>query len=98
MQSVSNANFGPLIAYLVPGATVLVGAGQFVPTLHVWLVAMPADPPTIGGFLYLTIASLAAGMTVSRHPVGTDRYPAQLHRIADARDELLEARYERRGL
>jgi hypothetical protein len=26
---------------------------------------MPADAPTIGGFLYLTVASLAAGMTVS---------------------------------
>ena len=26
---------------------------------------IPADAPTIGGFLYLTVASLAAGMTVS---------------------------------
>ena len=65
MQSVSNDNFGPLVAYLVPGATVLVGASQFVPTVRSWLAATPADAPTIGGFLYLTIASLAVGMTVS---------------------------------
>ena len=65
MQSVSNANFGPLIAYLVPGATVLLGASQFSPTLCTWLAATPTDTPTIGGFLYLTLASLAVGMTVS---------------------------------
>lgn len=65
MQSVSHATFGPLIAYLVPGATVLVGAGQFSPTLSSWLAAAAADAPTIGGFLYLTVAALTAGMTVN---------------------------------
>lgn len=65
MQSVSHANFGPLIAYLVPGATVLVGISQFSPSLQSWFAAAPSDVPTIGGFLYLTIAALAAGMTVS---------------------------------
>lgn len=65
MQSVSNDNFGPLIAYLLPGATVLVGLSPFSATLQSWLTTVPADAPTIGGFLYLTVASLAAGMTVS---------------------------------
>jgi hypothetical protein len=65
MESVTNANFGPLIAYLVPGATVLVGFSQFSPVLRTWLGAAPAEAPTIGGFLYLTVASIAAGMTVS---------------------------------
>ena len=65
MHSVTNDNFGPLIAYLVPGATVLLGLSQFSPTLQTWFAATPADAPTIGGFLYLTVASLAAGMTVS---------------------------------
>ena len=65
MESVTNANFGPLIAYLVPGATVLAGFSQFSPVLRSWMGAAPADAPTIGGFLYLTVASLAAGMTVS---------------------------------
>lgn len=65
MQSVSNANLGPLIAYLVPGATVLAGASQFSPAVRVWFAVTPADAPTIGGFLYLTVASLAVGMTVN---------------------------------
>lgn len=65
MQSVTNDNFGPLIAYLVPGATVLLGFSEFSPTLRTWFAATPAHAPTIGGFLYLTVASLAVGMTVS---------------------------------
>ena len=65
MQSVSNANFGPLIAYLVPGATVLLGFSQFSPVLRTWFASTPTEAPTIGGFLYLTVASFAVGMTVS---------------------------------
>jgi len=64
-ERVSNDTFGPLIAYLVPGATVLLGFSQFSPTLRTWFAATPVGAPTIGGFLYLTVASLAAGMTVS---------------------------------
>lgn len=65
MQAVTNDNFGPLIAYLVPGATVLVGISNFSTTLQHWLGNSSATAPTIGGFLYLTVAALAAGMTVS---------------------------------
>ncbi len=65
MQSVTNDNFGPLIAYLVPGATVLVGVSPFSPTLQEWLATAPAASPTVGGFLYVTVASLAVGMTLS---------------------------------
>ena len=65
LLSVSNDNFGPLIAYLIPGATVLLGASQFSPTLQAWFASTPPDAPTIGGFLYLTVASLGVGMTVS---------------------------------
>jgi hypothetical protein len=65
MHSVTNDNFGPLIAYLVPGATVLLGFSQFSATLQAWFAATPTDAPTIGGFLYLTVASIAAGMTVN---------------------------------
>ena len=65
MQGVTNANFGPLIAYLVPGATVLLGFSQFSLTLRSWFATASADAPSIGGFLYLTVASIAVGMTVS---------------------------------
>ena len=65
MSDVSRANFGPLVAYLVPGATVLLGFSQFSPLLQNWFAATAADAPPIGGFLYLTVASVAAGMTVN---------------------------------
>lgn len=54
-----------LISYLVPGATALAGVSVFSPPLQAWFAITPADSPTVSGFLYLTLASLAAGMTVS---------------------------------
>lgn len=65
MNESSSANFGLLIAYLIPGATVLWGLSLFSPQLASLFAATPANAPTIGGFLYLTAASLAAGMAVS---------------------------------
>jgi hypothetical protein len=65
MQAVTGASFGPLIAYLVPGVTVLLGLKRFSSTLNHWFAYAPGQAPTIGGFLYLTVAALAAGMLVS---------------------------------
>jgi hypothetical protein len=65
MQSVSNDNFGPLIAYLVPGATVLAALSPYSATLRGWFAVGTASAPTVGGFLFLTVAALATGMTVS---------------------------------
>lgn len=65
MSDVNRDNFGPLIAYLVPGATALWGLSLFQPSLHSWFVAIPPDAPSLGGFLYVTVASLAVGMVVS---------------------------------
>lgn len=65
MQSVTSDSFGPLIAYLVPGATALFGLSPYLPVVRTWFATTPADAPTIGGFLYLTVASLAAGMALN---------------------------------
>lgn len=65
MQSVTNANFGPLVAYLLPGATVLLGISPFSPLVRSWFAVSPDGAPTIGGFLFLTVASMGIGMTVS---------------------------------
>lgn len=65
MQSVTNDTFGPLIAYLVPGATVLVGLSPFLPVVETWLDGTQTNAPTVGGLLYLSLTSLAVGMTVS---------------------------------
>ena len=65
VKDVTSNNFGVLIAYLVPGATALWGLSSFSPSLRAWFAATPSDAPTISGFLYLTVASLAVGMTVT---------------------------------
>ncbi len=65
MKDITSNNFGVLIAYLVPGATALWGLSSFSPSLRVWFASTPGDAPTISGFLYLTVASLAVGMTVT---------------------------------
>lgn len=62
MQTVSKDTFGPLVAYLIPGVTILAGLSYHSVRLRLWFGAYE---PTIGGFLYLTLAAIAAGMTVS---------------------------------
>jgi hypothetical protein len=65
MQEVHNGNFGLAIAYLLPGFVVVVGVSLFLRSVRAWLSPDAAQAPTVGGFLYVTLASLAAGMTVS---------------------------------
>ncbi len=65
MREVSSKNFGLLIANLLPGLVALWGASYFSHTVRIWLGASGATGPTVGGFLYVTLASVGAGMTVS---------------------------------
>lgn len=65
MSAVTKDNFGPLVAYLVPGAVVLWGMSSFFPTLQGWFAVSPPNAPSLGGLLYLTVAALAVGMIVS---------------------------------
>ncbi|MFN0196057.1 MAG: hypothetical protein ACKVT0_04885 [Planctomycetaceae bacterium] len=65
MKEVSSSNFGLLIAYLVPGFMVLWGMSYFSETIRSWLSASGTMTPTVGGFMYVTLASVAAGVTVS---------------------------------
>lgn len=65
MKDVSTSNFGILISYVVPGATVLWGASYVSPVVSSWLGGSSLLAPTVGGFLYATLAAVAAGVTVS---------------------------------
>lgn len=65
MREVSTKNFGLLIAFLLPGFTALWGASYFSATIRAWLGASSANPPTVGGFLYLTLVSVGAGIRAS---------------------------------
>lgn len=65
MKEISSSNFGLLIAFILPGFMVLCGVSYFSETVQVWLNASSDSAPTVGGFMYVTLASVGAGMTVS---------------------------------
>jgi len=65
VKQVSTDNFGLLIAYLLPGFVALWGVGFFSDTARSWLAVSPMTAPTVGGFLYVTLGSTAAGLIVS---------------------------------
>ena len=65
MRDLSEKNFGVVIAYVVPGFVALWGVAYFSPTVASWIAVSQATSPTVGGFLYVTLASLAAGLIVS---------------------------------
>jgi hypothetical protein len=58
-------NFGLLIAYLIPGFALLWGLRPLVPGIDLLLGSPLAAAPTVGGFLYATLAAVGAGMVVS---------------------------------
>lgn len=65
MEPLKNDSFGLLIAYVLPGFIGLWGISAFSETLQSWIAANPSETPTIGGFLYVTLASVASGLTLS---------------------------------
>ena len=65
MRDLTRDNFGLLIAYLLPGFVALWGAAYHVEAVQSWLRSTAPDAPTIGGFLYATLASTALGLVIS---------------------------------
>ncbi len=65
MKTITDNNFGLLIAVALPGFTVLLGIAEYSETVRMWLGVTQNGAPTVGGVLYVTIASVAAGMAVS---------------------------------
>ena len=65
MKQVSSENFGLLIAYIVPGLTALWGASYLSATIRSWMSGPAIHGPTIGGFLFATIAAVGTGLVVS---------------------------------
>lgn len=65
MRRATTENFGVVIAYLLPGAAALWGVGYFSDTVRSWFGAIEGEAPSIGGFLYVTLAAIGAGLIVS---------------------------------
>jgi len=65
VKETSITNFGLLIAFLLPGFVALWGVSYASDVVRSWLGASSDNAPTVGGFLYVTLASVVAGLTVS---------------------------------
>lgn len=58
-------DFGLLIAYVLPGFTAIWGTTYFSDAMRLWIGSSATDAPTVAGFLFITLASIGAGLTVS---------------------------------
>jgi hypothetical protein len=87
MQTVSNANFGPLIAYLVPGAWGhCVGRIQLVPVAIASLVCRHSFGFTDHQRFLVPDACIACGRDDGqRRSLGRAGHSSCTHRTADAR-------------
>lgn len=65
MRDITNNNFGLLIAYVLPGFIGLSAVSHFSETVRSWLGTSSTFSPTVGGFLYVTLASTALGLLIS---------------------------------
>lgn len=65
MTDLTTNNFGLLIAYLIPGFVIVSALSGRSPLVVSWLGGSVADSPTVGGFLFITLAAVAAGMVAS---------------------------------
>lgn len=64
VQRVGDGGFGIVIAYLVPGLVALSAVSDFLPSVDAWF-GFGSNAPTVGGFLYGTLGSIATGLTLS---------------------------------
>lgn len=63
MNSDTTRHFGLLIAYILPGFTLLWGISYLSDTVQTWLSG--AASPTVGGVVYTTAASITLGMILN---------------------------------
>lgn len=65
MTDFTGKHFGLLIAYVLPGFIVIWGAQPLSPMLTDWLSSTPSLPAGLAAVVFVGLASVAAGMTVS---------------------------------
>ncbi len=102
----TSENFGLLIAYVLPGFILLWSLAPYSATVTSWLGQATGDQPTVGGFLYVTLASVGLGQLVSTlrwllidslHHITGIRQPqfdfSNLRNAVDAFNRLIEIHY-----
>ena len=65
MKQGVNLDFGISIAYVAPGFIVLLALSAHSPSIQTWFSNQAAGAPTVGGFLFGSLASLCVGLTLS---------------------------------
>lgn len=65
MPDFSGKHFGLLIAYVLPGFIALWGAQPLSPMIASWLAVTPTPPAGLASIVFVGLASVTAGMTVS---------------------------------
>ena len=106
VKDVTSANFGLLIAYVLPGFVLLWGIAPYSKTVQAWMAAPNLLTTSVGGFLYVTLASVALGLLVStarwltidhiHHCTGIRKPEWNFRKLADsvgAFDRLIEDHY-----
>ena len=106
MQVVTSKSFGLLIAYVIPGFVLLWGIEPYFTSVQTWLGQPSQQSPTVGGFLYVTIASVGLGQLLStarwmlidtlHHHTGIPKPDWSFRRLEDnvaAFDRLIEDHY-----
>lgn len=106
MRDVTSANFGLLIAFVIPGFILLWGIAPYAETVQAWIEPAKTENAIVGGFLYVTVASTGLGHFVStvrwllidsiHHISGVDRPEWNFRRLQEsvaAFDQLIEIHY-----
>ncbi|QDT43483.1 hypothetical protein Pan241w_35840 [Gimesia alba] len=65
MRDPNSSNYGILISYILPGFIAMIGVSFLSETVRVWIWSSSDQSATVGGFLYVTVFSLAVGLTIS---------------------------------
>ena len=61
-MEVNERSFGVVIAYIIPGWVLLMGLSYRFASIEQWVSGTVSSSPTIGGFLYSTLASVGLGV------------------------------------
>lgn len=65
MKTEAAADFGQIIAFLIPGFVGLWGATYVSPEIRTWLVTTSGQSKDLANVVFVLLASLAIGLTVS---------------------------------
>ncbi|TWU37537.1 hypothetical protein Q31b_43250 [Novipirellula aureliae] len=64
-MNINERTFGILIAYIIPGWVLLMGASYSSITASAWTSVSVKTSPTVAGFLFATLASIGLGVFIS---------------------------------